>query len=132
MRHGVATNKLGRTSGQRKALFRSQVRSLVLDERVKTTVPKAKAVRPIAEKLITYGKRAQAALAAGETPESTARALHYRRLAYAAFPDQAVVRKVFGELAPRFKEREGGYTRILKLGFRPGDGAPTAMIELVE
>lgn len=132
MRHRVATNKLGRSSGQRKALFRSQVRSLVLDERIKTTVPKAKAVRPIAEKLITYGKRAQAALAAGETPESKAKALHYRRLAYAAFPDQAVVRKVFGELAPRFKEREGGYTRILKLGFRPGDGAPTAMIELVE
>lgn len=132
MRHRLATNKLGRTSGQRRALFRSQVRALVLDERIKTTLPKAKAVGPIAEKLITYGKKAQAALAAGETPESKAKALHYRRLAYSEMPDTEVVRKVFGELAPRFKDRQGGYVRVLKLGFRPGDGAPTAMIELVD
>jgi large subunit ribosomal protein L17 len=132
MRHGVATNKFSRPTGQRKALFRSQVRSLILEERIKTTLPKAKAVKPIAESLITLGKKAQAALATGETPDTKAKALHFRRLALQRVPDKEVVQKVFGELAPRFKAREGGYTRVLKLGFRPGDGAPLALLELVE
>lgn len=104
----------------------------MLHERITTTVPKAKAVKPIAEQLITLGKRAQAALQAGETPESKAKAVHLRRQAYAFLPDHEVVQKVFGELAPRFKDRPGGYVRLLKLGYRPGDAAPIAMLQLVD
>ena len=127
-----SVNKLGRTSAQRKALFRSQLTSLMLNERIITTQPKAKALRPIAEKLITLGKKAQAAIDAGDTPENKAKALHYRRQALAEVPNPDVVAKLFGEIAPRYKDRKGGYTRILNVGVRPGDGAKTALIELTE
>ena len=127
-----SVNKLGRDSAQRKALYRSQVRSLFLKERIITTQPKAKALKPIAEKLITLGKKAQAAMDAGDTPENKAKALHYRRQALAEVPDRAMVEKLFGEIAPRYKDRQGGYVRVLNVGFRPGDGAKTALIELTE
>ena len=131
MPHQIATNKLGRTSGQRKALFRGLARSLILHERITTTEAKAKALRPVAERFIAWGCRAARALDQGDTPENRARAVHCRRMAYAFVQDNAVIRKVFEELAPRYKERPGGYTRILKVGFRKGDAAPVALIELV-
>jgi len=130
--HRSSVHKLGRPTAQRKALYRSLVRSLILQESIQTTLPKAKAVRGVAERLITWGKRAQQALEAGNTPEHRARALHYRRKAFAFIQDDEVIRKVFGELAQRYRERPGGYTRVLKLGFRKGDGAPLALLELVE
>ena len=131
MPHQIATNKLGRTSGQRKALFRGLARSLILHERITTTEARAKALRPVAERFIAWGCRAARALDQGDTPENRARAVHCRRMAYAFVQDNAVIRKVFEELAPRYKERPGGYTRILKVGFRKGDAAPIALIELV-
>lgn len=131
MPHQVVKHKLGRPTGQRKALFRGLTRSLVLHERIQTTEAKAKAVRPVAEGFLALGCRALRALEAGDTPENRARALHYRRMAFAFIQDDGVVRKVFQELAPRYKERPGGYTRILKVGFRKGDAAPMALLELV-
>ena len=131
MRHQIATKKLSRTSGQRKALFKGLARSLILHERITTTEAKAKALRPVAERFIAWGCRAARALDQGDTPENRARAVHCRRMAYAFVQDNAVIRKVFEELAPRYKERPGGYTRILKVGFRKGDAAPIALIELV-
>ncbi len=127
-----SVNKLGRTSAQRKALFRSQLHSLIMHERIITTTPKAKALRPIAEKLITLGKKAQAAMDAGDTPENKAKALHYRRQALSALPNVDAISKLFGAIAPRFKERNGGYTRVLNVGIRPGDGGKTSLIELTE
>jgi len=131
MRHQIGTKKLSRTSGQRKALFKGLARSLILHERITTTEAKAKALRPVAERFIAWGCRAARALDQGDTPENRARAVHCRRMAYAFLQDNAVIRKVFEELAPRYKERPGGYTRILKVGFRKGDAAPIALIELV-
>jgi large subunit ribosomal protein L17 len=131
MPHQVRNHKLGRPTGQRIALFRSLTRSLVLHERIQTTQAKAKAVRPVAERFLAMGCRAQRALETGDTPENRARALHYRRLAFAFIQDNQVVGKVFGELALRYKERPGGYTRILKVGFRKGDAAPMALLEMV-
>ncbi len=117
MRHRKAGRKLGRSSGHRKALYRNLITELFRHERIKTTVAKAKAIRPLAEKLITLGKRGD---------------LHARRLAAARLNDPLVVKKLFDELAPRYENRPGGYTRILKLGRRQGDGAEMAIIELVE
>ncbi|MBI2935427.1 MAG: 50S ribosomal protein L17 [Chloroflexi bacterium] len=131
MRHRVTTSKLSRPTGQRWALFRGQVRSLVLHGRITTTKAKAKATKPIAERLITLGRRAHQVLEAGNTLENRAKASHYRRLASALVPDDQVIRKVFDELAPRYKDRPGGYVRLLKAGYRPGDAAPKAMLELV-
>ena len=131
MRHQIGTKKLSRPSGQRKALFKGLARSLILHERIMTTEAKAKALRPVAERFIAWGCRAARALDQGDTPENRARAVHCRRMAYAFLQDNAVIRKVFEELAPRYKERPGGYTRILKVGFRKGDAAPIALIELV-
>lgn len=131
MRHQVAKHKLSRTSGERKALFRGLTRSLVLHERIRTTAAKAQAVQPIAEGIISLGCRAIRALDSGDTPENRARAVHYRRMAFAFIQDDAVLRKVFGELSERYKERPGGYTRILKLGYRKGDAAPISLLELV-
>ena len=131
MRHQVAKHKLGRPSGHRKALFRGLTRSLVIHERIRTTAAKAQAVRPIAEGLLSLGCRALRAIEAGDTPENRARAVHYRRMAFAFIQDDTVLRKVFGELAQRYKERPGGYTRILKLGYRKGDAAPISLLELV-
>lgn len=130
--HRSSVHKLGRPSAQRKALYRGLVRALILHESVQTTLPRAKAVRGLAERLITWGKRAQQALEAGDTPAHKARALYYRRKAFAFIQDDEVIRKVFHELARRYRDRPGGYTRVLKLGFRKGDGAPLALLELVE
>jgi large subunit ribosomal protein L17 len=117
MQHNRAGRKLGRTTSHRRALFRNQLASLLTHERITTTLPKAKDLRPLAEKLITLGKRG---------------GLHARRLALKSVPDSDVIRKLFEEIAPRFKDRVGGYTHILKLGRRPGDGAEMAIIEFVD
>ena len=117
MRHNTHGRKLGRTSAHRKAMFRNQLASFVKSERIKTTLPKAKELRPLAEKMITQGKRGS---------------LHARRQVGQWIPDRATVRKLFEEIAPRFAERSGGYTRIIKLGPRLGDGAEMAILELVD
>ena len=116
MRHRVAGKKLGRKTAHRVMMFRNMVTSLLDKERVRTTLDRAKAVRPIAEKIITLGKR--------ET-------LHARRQALAFVKDPAVVSKLFSTIAPRFSQRNGGYTRIIRLGFRDGDGAQMAYLELI-
>ncbi|MGE5548366.1 MAG: 50S ribosomal protein L17 [Solirubrobacterales bacterium] len=117
MRHGMSGRKLNRTSQHRKAMFANMVNALLKHEQIKTTLPKAKDLRPIAEKLITLGKRGD---------------LHARRQAYAVLRDDAVVAKLFSTLAERYKGRPGGYCRVLKAGFRYGDAAPMAIIELVD
>ena len=117
MQHNRAGRKLGRTTSHRRALFRNQLASLFTHERILTTLPKAKDLRPLAEKMVTLGKRG---------------GLHARRLALKNVPDAAVIRKLFDEIAPRFKDRVGGYTHILKIGRRPGDGAEMAILEFVD
>jgi len=116
MRHRVAGNKLGRNIGARRALFRNLVTSIIEEERVVTTVPKAKAVQPMVEKMITLAK---------------ADTLHTRRQAAAFLMTPASVQKLFEKIGARFGQRNGGYTRIVRLGPRKGDGAEQAMIELV-
>ena len=116
MRHRVAGRKLSRSSSHRKALYRNLVTDLLRHEKIVTTEAKAKEARPPAEKVITLGKDGS---------------LHARRLALTTVGDKQVVEKVFTELAPRYANRPGGYTRLLKLGFRAGDGAPMAQLELV-
>jgi len=116
MRHRRAGRKLNRTTSHRKALLRNMVTEFLDKERLVTTVPKAKELRPFAEKMITLGKR--------ET-------LHARRQALSVIRRKEVVSKLFEELAPRFAHREGGYTRIIRLGYRKGDGAEEALIELL-
>lgn len=123
MRHRVAGRKLGRSTGHRRALFRNLITELFRHERIKTTEAKAKAIRAEAEKLITIAKRGQRP---GGNP------LHARRRLVAALNDPEVAKKVFYDLAERFEDRPGGYTRILKLGRRQGDGAKMVLIELVE
>jgi large subunit ribosomal protein L17 len=117
MRHGLSGRKLNRTSSHRKAMFANMAAALIKHEQIKTTLPKAKDLRPIVEKLITLGKRG---------------GLHARRQALAAMRDEAMTRKLFDTLAERYKSRNGGYTRVLKAGFRLGDAAPMAIIELVD
>jgi len=117
MRHGMQGRKLNRTSSHRKAMFSNMAVSLLTHEQIKTTLPKAKDLRPYVEKLITLGKRGD---------------LHARRQAISILRDDKVVAKLFGEIADRYKERSGGYTRVLKAGFRYGDAAPVAVIELVD
>jgi large subunit ribosomal protein L17 len=117
MNHNVRGRKLGRTSEHRLALFRNQLASLVLSGRIKTTLPKAKELRPIAEKLVTKGKRGS---------------VEARRQVARWIPQRDLIKKLFDEVAPRFQEREGGYLRILKLGPRPGDGAEMAILEWVD
>ena len=118
MRHQKTRHKLSRSSSHRKALLRNLVKEVIDHERIKTSEAKAKAVKPEVEKLITLAKRGD---------------LHARRQALAVLgQDKFVVHKLFEEVAPRYAERPGGYTRILKIGQRPGDGAPMARIELVE
>jgi large subunit ribosomal protein L17 len=124
MRHRVAHRKLGRTTEHRIALLRNQAGALLRHERIETTVPKAKELRPFVERIITLAKRG---IAAGEA----GRLLHARRMVLEDIPDQEVVRKLFDTIAPRFAERPGGYTRILKIGYRRGDSAPLAQMELV-
>ena len=117
MRHNKAGRRLGRTTSHRIAMFRNMVTSLLNHERVVTTDAKAKEIRSVAEKMITLGKRGD---------------LHAMRLAAAYIREKSVVTKLFSTIAPRYKERQGGYTRIIKLGQRLGDAAPLSVIELVQ
>jgi large subunit ribosomal protein L17 len=117
MRHGVAGRKLGVTSTHRQAMFRNMAVALLKHEQITTTLPKAKELRPVAEKLITLGKRG---------------GLHARRQALSQLQDQAIVAKLFDALAERYRGRAGGYTRVLKAGIRYGDAADMAVIELVD
>ncbi len=125
MRHRVAHRKLGRPTEHRIAMIRNQATSLLRHEHIVTTVPKAKELRPFVERLITIAKRG---LAAGD---ANLKALNARRLVMHDIQDRAIVSKLFDDLAPRFAARPGGYTRILRIGSRKGDGAETAQIELV-
>ena len=125
MRHNVAHRKLGRVTEHRIALLRNQAMALLRHERIETTMPKAKELRPFVERLITIAKRG---VAAGD---ANGKALHARRLVLAELPDKAVFGKLFETLAPRFAGRPGGYTRILRIGFRRGDSAEVAQVELV-
>ncbi len=117
MRHRRSGRKLGRTSSHRKAMLANMAASLIEHERIETTLPKAKELRPVVEKLVTLGKRKE---------------LHARRIAASRLPKGADVGKLFGPLADRYAERHGGYTRILHKGFRYGDSAPMAIIEFVD
>lgn len=117
MRHNKAGRRLGRTTSHRIAMFRNMVTSLLNHERVVTTDAKAKEIRSVAEKMITLGKRGD---------------LHAMRQAAAYIREKSVVTKLFSTIAPRYKERQGGYTRIIKLGQRLGDAAPLSVIELVQ
>ena len=117
MRHGNSGRKLNRTASHRKAMFANMSAALIKHEQIQTTLPKAKELRPIVEKLITLAKRGD---------------LHARRQAIAQIRDEAMVAKLFAVLGPRYKERQGGYLRILKAGFRYGDNAPLAVIEFVD
>src|SRR5918997_119046 len=125
MRHNVAHRKLGRLTEHRLAMLRNQAIALLRHEKIETTVPKAKELRPFVERLITIAKHGVAA------NDPKGKSLHARRMVQAELPDNAVVSKLFQELAPRFAERPGGYTRILRVGFRRGDSAEIAHIELV-
>src|SRR6266850_6928251 len=125
MRHRVAHRKLGRVTEHRLALLRSQAMALIRHERIETTVPKAKELRPFVERLITIAKRGVASV------EANGSSLHARRMVLAELPDKDVVGKLFETIAPRFAERPGGYTRILRVGFRRGDSAEVAQIELI-
>ncbi len=117
MRHGVSGRKLGVTSSHRLAMFRNMAQALIKHEQITTTLPKAKELRPVAEKLITLGKRG---------------GLHARRQAIAQLQDERIVDKLFDTLAIRYKARSGGYCRVLKAGVRYGDAADMAVIELVD
>ncbi len=117
MRHGNAHRKLNRTAEHRKAMFANMCAALIKHEQIITTLPKAKDLRPIVEKLVTLGKRGD---------------LHARRQAVAQMRDVDMVKKLFDVLGPRYKDRNGGYTRIIKAGFRYGDSAPIAVIEFVD
>lgn len=117
MRHGVAGRKLGVTASHRAAMFRNMAVALIKHEQITTTLPKAKELRPVAERLITLGKKGDLAA---------------RRQAYAQLRDDVIVAKLFDALAERYKTRQGGYTRVLKAGIRYGDAAPMAVIELVD
>lgn len=117
MRHGVAHRKLNRTASHRRAMFANMAASLIEHEQIVTTLPKAKELKPIMDKLITLAKRGD---------------LHARRLAISKIRNTDQVSKLFATLGPRYSERSGGYTRVLKAGFRHGDNAPLAVIELVD
>jgi len=125
MRHRVAHRKLGRVTEHRISMLRNQATALLRYEHLTTTVPKAKELRPFVERIITIAKRG---LAAGE---ANARLLNARRLVMHDLQDRDVVTKLFDTLAPRFAERPGGYTRLLRIGFRKGDSAEVAQVELV-
>ena len=117
MRHAKTHRKFSRRSDHRKAMLANLCASLIKHEQITTTLPKAKDLRPIVEKLVTLGKRGD---------------LHARRQAIAEIRDVAMVKKLFDVLGPRYKERHGGYTRVMKLGFRHGDNAPLGVIEFVD
>lgn len=117
MRHGVALKKLNRTAAHRTAMFANMAAALIKHEQIVTTLPKAKALRPVVEKLVTLAKRGD---------------LHARRLAASRIRDEDMTKKLFDTLGPRYKTRAGGYTRVLKAGYRYGDNAPVAVIEFVD
>ncbi|MEO0608470.1 MAG: 50S ribosomal protein L17 [Pseudomonadota bacterium] len=117
MRHGIAHRKLNRTASHRKAMFANMAASLIEHEQIVTTLPKAKEMKPFMDKLITLAKRGD---------------LHARRQAISKVRDEAAVKKLFDVFRERYKDRSGGYTRVLKAGFRHGDNAPRAVIELVD
>lgn len=117
MRHGIAHRKLNRTASHRKAMFANMAASLIEHEQIVTTLPKAKEMKPFMDKLITLAKRGD---------------LHARRQAISKVRDEAAVKKLFEVFGERYKDRSGGYTRVLKAGFRHGDNAPRAVIELVD
>ena len=117
MRHRMSGRKLNRTKEHRKAMFSNMAAALIKHEQIKTTLPKAKDLRPIVEKLISMGKRGR---------------LHDRRRAFAMLRDDATTAKLFDTLADRYADRSGGYTRVIKAGYRYGDTAPMAVIELIE
>lgn len=117
MRHRVYGRHFGRTANQRKALLRGLLASLIKYERIETTIAKAKAVRELAERLVTFGKKGD---------------LHSRRIALSYLPNKNLIKKLFDEIAPRFADRNGGYVRIIKTGFRIKDSAPLAIIEFVD
>jgi len=117
MRHGNKGRRFNRTASHRKAMFANLCQALITHEQIVTTLPKAKDLRPVVEKLVTLGKRGD---------------LHARRLAVAQIRDESVVKKLFDVIGPRYKARNGGYTRVLKAGFRYGDSAPVAVIEFVD
>lgn len=117
MRHAKKGRKLGTDASHTKAMLRSLARALFLNERIKTTEARAKEVRMLVERIISWGKRGD---------------VHSRRLALAELNDRKLVHKIFADIAPRYAERDGGYTRILKLGPRKGDAAPVVILELVD
>jgi large subunit ribosomal protein L17 len=117
MRHGKAGRRFNRTSSHRQAMFKNMANALIKHEQIVTTLPKAKDLRRVVEKLITLGKKGS---------------LHARRQAFARLRDEGMTKKLFDVLGDRYKERNGGYTRVLKAGFRYGDSAPMAVIELVD
>ena len=125
MRHRVGQRKLGRVTEHRIAMLRNQAEALIRHERIETTVPKAKELRPFVERIITIAKRG---LAAGE---ANGKLLNARRLVMHDLQDRDVVTKLFDTVAPRFADRPGGYTRLLRIGFRKGDSAEVAQVELV-
>ncbi len=117
MRHRMSGRKLNRTGSHRKAMFANMAAALIKHEQIQTTLPKAKELRPVVDRLITLGKRGS---------------LHARRQALAVLKDAGLARKLFDDLAPRYAERPGGYTRVIRAGYRYGDNAPMAVIELVD
>jgi large subunit ribosomal protein L17 len=123
MRHGFALRKLNRTHEHRKAMFANMASALIKHEQIVTTLPKAKELRPIVEKYVTMAKNAK---------KDPARALHLRRLATSRLRDETQAKKLFDTLGPRYLDRNGGYIRIMKAGFRHGDNAPLAVIEFVD
>ena len=127
MRHQKAGRKLGRSTDHRKSLRKNLIKQLFEHERIRTTRAKAEAIRGQAEKLITLAKKGNAA-----EDDNPAYMVHTRRLAAARLADSVSVKRLFDEIAPRYEERPGGYTRMLKLGPRPGDGSEMVILELVE
>ena len=123
MRHGMAHRKLNRTHEHRKAMFANMASALIKHEQITTTLPKAKELRPIVEKLVTIAKKAN---------RDESRTLHLRRLASARLRDDTQAKKLFETIGPRYADRNGGYIRIMKAGFRYGDNAPLAVIEFVD
>jgi large subunit ribosomal protein L17 len=117
MRHKVDGRHFGRTANQRKALLRGLLASLIKYERIETTVAKAKAIKELADRLVTFGKKGD---------------LHSRRIALSYLPDRELVRKLFTEIAPRFSDRNSGYVRVVRTGFRIKDSAPMAILEFVD
>ena len=126
MRHKKKKLKFNKTQAHRDAMFRNLTTSIIEHKKVVTTLAKAKAVKPMVEKMITLGKKVN------EFKDDPAKALHYKRQVFSYLKTRNSATVLFDEIAPKFQNREGGHTRIVKLGFRKGDGAPKALIEIIE